>query len=259
MIKAFYLVLIVLPLLFSCSNKEFSSLYSEGNYSEVYSLTSTVTENKLDSNALYYKALSANRLGYNKEAVDAAYLYVLLNEKSSDEKTSMERIILHYGTKEEALEVGKFLHSEGKLTKDDSIQYYKILNDNKLYSDANEYLNELYIKLSEGEYLFCLINGGAELDQILEALYTSHLNSGTSEAFLASVRMLLPKIKTDMEIEKVSNFFSKTFDGNTKLALIIGDFYFDHGNKEKMKEYWSIAEKDYPEAVSVRLSVAKAN
>lgn len=259
MIKTFITVLIILPLLFSCSKKEFSNLYNDGSYKEVYSLASTVTENKLDSTALYYKALSANRLGYNEESVKAAYLFVLLNDGSSDEKTAMERIILHYGEKEEALEVGKLLYSEGKLTKDDSIQYYKVLNDNRLYSNANDYLNELYMMLSDSEYLFCLINGGAELDIILEALNTINLNSGTSESFLTSIRMLLTKIDEPEEVVKLSRFFDKTFDGNTKYALIIGDFYFDHNNSAKMLYYWDIAKKDFPEAVKVRRSVSNSN
>lgn len=251
--------LLLLPLLFSCSKVDLSKLYTEGNYQEVYDFSLSKIETKITDEPLYYLARSANKLGLQEDSVNAALLYTLLFSSESDERDSMLRIILHYGNNEDALNAGLELKEDNALTKDDSIQLYKVFNDNKMYSEANKFISQLYLKLSHSEYVFCLVNGGANIDRILTTLENYQMQSGTNEEFLSSIRLMLPTVDEEFEIERMSDFFERTFDGDTRYALLIGDFYFDIQNNEKTALYWKIAKKDFSEAIENREIVSGIN
>ena len=101
--KRLAIFLLLLPLFFSCSKVDLSKLYTEGNYQEVYDISLSKIETKITDEPLYYLARSANKLGLNEDSVNAALLYTLLFSSESDERDSMLRIILHYGNKEDAM------------------------------------------------------------------------------------------------------------------------------------------------------------
>lgn len=255
--KRILLIFLFLPLFFSsCSKENISELYKAGVYEQVFEITSELCAEKFQEEALYYKAMSANRLGYREESVNAASLYILLYSKPSDEKLVMERIVLHYGASMIALEAAELLQEETIPTKEDSIQIYKVLNDNKLYTKANTFLNEIYTSLSTLEYVFCMINGGASVDRIISGIEELYAEEGVSDNLLSVLRLLLPKLVEDGNYSTIESFLVRTFNGDPDYGVIIGDFYYDIKNLDKMNYYWNFALSSYPEAIQTRLKIA---
>lgn len=255
----FLLVLFFCLLFFiSCSDDDLSSLYDNREYAVVYEKSSRVLNEKFEPDALYYKAMAANRIGKYDESALASRLYLLLFSSDKDKTMAMERLVLHYGDKISALESGELLYRDDSLSKDDYIQFFKVLIDNGLYTKANTLLEEITLKLTKTEYSFCLINGGAPVWQIIKGLEDLYNAEGSSSNYLSNVRLAISKAQTKIELETIAEYLESAFDGNTQLALIIGDLFFNLSSNEKMEYYWDIAKKDYPDAVDVRRRISNS-
>lgn len=239
----------------SCSKSGISTSYSSGEYENAYNKAVIMLSTRLDDDALFYKSLSASRLGYIDRCLDSARLYLLLFNKDNDRTIAMERMILYYGNPSESLQVGEELYSRNSLTKDDSIQYYKLLMDSSQQDRANQLLENIYPTLTSSEYTFCLINGCAPTWQVLDSLRNLYKESGSSDVFLQLVRFAILKLDRETDLRMMQEFLEETFDGNTEYAIILGDFFYDANNSDKTRFYWNIAQSDYPEAIDVRLQV----
>ncbi len=249
----------ILCLLFlsSCSKINLEKLYNSGDYQAVYDSSTELLKEEFSSSALYYKALASYRLGFQSDAVNSARLFILLYPREADEKIAMERVVLHYGDMLSSLEAGEHLESDNMLSKEDSIQYYKVLIDNGLYTRATVFLRTLDSILNKAEFAFCLINGNAPIWQITYALDNLYSEEGCSTAFLSGVRAMISSLDPKTESNSVSIFLDRTFDGNSQYAIIIGDFYYSIKQYDKMRYYWNLAKEDYPEAIDVRLRIVK--
>ena len=256
----FFMTIIFCLFFFSaCSGDNLGSLYDDQDFKSVYERSSLILKEKLDDEALYYEALSANRLGLYEDAVTAARLYALLFNDNYDEARSMEKLVLHYGERDVALSAGESLLSKGSMDKEDLIQFYKVLMDNGLYTEANIFLEELSGKLTKVEYAFCLINGNAPIWQIINSIAEIYNSEGCSQNYLSAVRLAISKAESEIELESMELYLEQAFDGNTQFALIIGDFFYNLGNRKKMEYYWNLAKKDFPEAVDTRLRISNPN
>lgn len=244
-------LLLSLFLLTSCTNSKLKSLYKSEEYEEVLVLASEILDEKITEPALYYACASNYRLNNLKEATRLSELYYYLFDDKDHRKTIL-RLMLFNSEPELAYQAALELTSTTVLSKTDNIQYYKVLNDNELYTAASKHLSDLMNQLTPGEAAFAVINGNAPTWQIISSLDNLYAKEGVSKDFVSAIKLALPIVAKSDGLDYIPILLKDTYDGSADYSIVLGDFYYSVGEDELAIKYWNNAAPIYPKVIQER-------
>ena len=137
-------------------------------------------------------------------------------------------------------------------TKNDNIQYYKVLNDNGFLTAASNHLSEISASLTAGEVAYAVINGNAPTWQIISSLDNLYKAEGVSRNFVSAIKLALPIVVERDGIDYIPILLKDTYDGSPDYSIVLGDFYFAIGERELALKYWNNAASTYPKEIQNR-------
>ncbi|MBQ0071211.1 MAG: hypothetical protein KBS81_05050 [Spirochaetales bacterium] len=250
--KVTYLILFLLLLLFSSCEKEinYKSYINSNSYQELYEVTTTQLEKSLSTDALYYKAVACYYLDKEEECANLTNLCLKL---SSDDRTRLLKMLLYKGALDEACTSGAELYQLNVMNSSDKVQYYRVLLKNNQMDTARSLIDELHGILTPYEYAYAVVTNKYPTQTMLDATLEVYRDEGITTRFLTLTKEILT-IGTDRLHDKMLEaFIDETFDGSPQYALILGDFYYDNGYKNKALSYWAYIKDLFPTAYATRV------
>lgn len=227
-------------------------LYNKGKYEEVIELTEKSLSKKITEDDLYYNCAAYLKLNENTESQKKAELYYYLFDNNKDHRISILRTLLFTSEPELAYDAAQEMMELTDFSKSDNIQYYKVLNDNELFTAASKHLSEISQFLSVGEVAFAVINGNAPTWQILSSLDNLYAKEGVSKDFVTAIKLALPIVVRRDGLDYIPILLNDTYDGSADYSIVLGDFYYSVGEDELAIKYWSNAAPIYPEEIQER-------
>ena len=247
-----FALLLSLFLLTSCSDNDFKSLYKDSEYERVVEITNNLLSENITEASLYYNFIANYRLSNMLEATKSAELYYYLFDNNKSHRILVLRMMLFNSLPEIAYEAGKELMSLTDFSKNDNIQYYKVLNDNELFTAASKHLSEISSSLTAGEIAYAVINGNAPTWQIISSLDNLYKVEGVSKDFVRAIKLALPIVVERDGIDYISILLKDTYDGSADYSIVLGDFYYAIGESELALNYWSNAAPKDPKEIHNR-------
>lgn len=246
-------LLLSLLLLSSCFNQNYPKLYKKGEYERVAEITDALLKEGIDEKNLYYSTVAQYKLNERETTRKKAELYYyLFDDGPKEHRINVLRLIMYLSEPELAYEAAKELISKSELSKADNIQYYKILNDNSLFTAASKHLAEISPQLTPGEAVFAVINGNAPTWQILSSLDNLYSIEGVSKDFVSAIKLALPIVVSRDGLEYIPILLKDTYDGSADYSIVLGDFYYAVGDNASAIKYWSNAAPIYPDLIRER-------
>lgn len=246
------LLLFLISACFLFFHDSVKDLYNKGLYEEVVLKTTKSLNKKITENDLYYNCAALSKLNKKTETREKAELYYYLFEKNKDHRISILRILLFTSEPALAYEAAQEMKNLVTFNKSDNIQYYKVLNDNELFTAASKHLSEISGTLSPGEVAFAVINGNAPTWQILSSLDNLYTKEGVSKDFVSAIKLALPIVVSRDGIDYIPILLKDTYDGSADYSIVLGDFYYAIGEDELAIKYWSNAAPIYPKEIAER-------
>lgn len=257
-----YVSLLAAPLLFaimSCSPAyEWEANYQAGKWEEVIAEADRVLEDKIDSTALHYKALSHYNLKENDEAASAALLYYAMNSKTPDERLHDNlRVILYcHDSAVVRAWAGETLIESGLATTGDNVSLFSVYMEMGDYVAAADLYNAIRPGLSDRTAAMMCINARASSSLIvtnLEAWLSSQGESAELETAVAtSAAILLQRDEGYLILDLCDRLYD---EGDNSLAIAIGDIHLQMGYPQAARRWYSSAYEEYPQVVMERLEL----
>ena len=256
--KRFILIFFILLSFFilsSCKKETPYKLYKAGKYQESYDLLSSNDLGKIDEVTLYLKAANLYNLHRYKEARNSAELYYYLFNKDKAHRESILRILLFTDSSELGILSGKELYEMKELTKEGMMQYYKLLNDNGRFTEAETFLSSVSSSLSDNEAFFTIINGNAQSIKLVTTLDEVFNREGLSSNFINLVSLSIPTLIVRGDEDYILPLINRTYSFNPHYALVIGDLYFSLNDYDMAEKYWREASSEFSDGVAERLEI----
>lgn len=243
-------------IILSCKNDDpsLSSLYNDRNYQETLSISKSIIEKEITKEALYYKALSEYHLSLLNESVNTAKLYTLLYDGSTDnDMRRIRQIILYYGDREDIVVQGERINKDYRITYFESLAYFTALMELKLYDRANEFYSSIVNQLSTIEELKILLSGKANSTLIISSLTQYYNEVGLTDDFKVELYNVIDLLLERGEGNSILHFCISIFDSTPYFALRVGDIYLQNNQITMARNFWAMAQEEYPSEVRARL------
>lgn len=247
LIPLFIALLFLFP---SCSSYDFKRAYDSGQYESVIEMSGSDEKYIYSSVAQGYRMLSAYQLEDVDTAVDAAKMYVMLSEQTSEFRRNALRILLFFSDDKYAILAGEELRETSVLSEDENVCYFTALMDDGRYDEASRLYNEIRGSLSAKSAAQMLLKTSASSSLIVSNLQQWYAEEGLSDELVDTVISTISLLNTRGEGSLILQLALDIDDGNTpRLSLAIGDLYYSLGYVQVARQYWNKARSAFPSLV----------